>query len=175
MEVALLSSFVVDEGDLAAFLVKTYDIVNDPNTNEIVSWSSTNNSFVVWNPTEFARVILPAYFKSNNFSSFTRQLNTYGFRKIHDGQWEYANENFIKDQKHLLKNIQRKDSHHPRDYDELIEKINNHQKRTNLRIERFQQRLDAMETMQKNLMNLFEKAIQNPSFVGQLSDKFASG
>ncbi|XP_045821738.1 heat stress transcription factor A-5-like [Trifolium pratense] len=153
MEVALLSSFVVDEGDLAAFLVKTYDIVNDPNTNEIVSWSSTNNSFVVWNPTEFAR----------------------GFRKIHDGQWEYANENFIKDQKHLLKNIQRKDSHHPRDYDELIEKINNHQKRTNLRIERFQQRLDAMETMQKNLMNLFEKAIQNPSFVGQLSDKFASG
>jgi hypothetical protein len=50
-----------------------------------------------------------------------------------------------------MKNRQYKDSH-------------NHQTRTNLLLENFQQRLDAKETMQKNLLNLFEKALQNPSF-----------
>lgn len=59
------------------FLVKTYDMVDDPSTDKIVSWSPTNNSFVVWDPPEFAKDLLPKYFKHNNFSSFVRQLNTY--------------------------------------------------------------------------------------------------
>lgn len=61
----------------APFLLKTYEMVDDSSTDEIVSWSSTKNSFVVWNPPEFARLLLPTYFKHNNFSSFIRQLNTY--------------------------------------------------------------------------------------------------
>lgn len=61
----------------APFLTKTYHLVNDPSTNEIVSWGETNTTFVVWRPPEFARDLLPKYFKHNNFSSFVRQLNTY--------------------------------------------------------------------------------------------------
>jgi heat shock transcription factor len=59
------------------FLTKTYDVVDDPNTDTVVSWGFAGNSFVVWDADAFATVILPRYFKHSNFSSFVRQLNTY--------------------------------------------------------------------------------------------------
>jgi heat shock transcription factor, other eukaryote len=65
----------------APFLIKTYQLVDDPRTDHAVSWGEDGATFVVWRPPEFAGHLLPNYFKHNNFSSFVRQLNTYVSKK----------------------------------------------------------------------------------------------
>ncbi|KAI5563474.1 hypothetical protein BDE02_15G121300 [Populus trichocarpa] len=90
------------------FLTKTFKIVDDHTIDDVISWNEDGSSFVVWNPTLFSRDLLPKFFKHNNFSSFVRQLNTYGFRKVVPDRWEFSNECFRKGEKNLLCEIQRR-------------------------------------------------------------------
>ncbi|XP_023526227.1 heat stress transcription factor A-5-like [Cucurbita pepo subsp. pepo] len=185
----------------APFLIKTYEMVDDSATDEIVSWSSSKNSFVVWNPPEFARVLLPTFFKHNNFSSFIRQLNTYGFRKKDAERWEFANEDFIKDKKHLLKNIHRRKPIHSHSnpqgshvdperaaFEDEIGRLSSEKTTIEANISRFKQKkssaklqlqeltmkVESMEKRQKNLLAFLEKAVQNPSFVEHLARRVES-
>ncbi|KAK4354908.1 hypothetical protein RND71_027102 [Anisodus tanguticus] len=188
-------------GGPAPFLLKTYEMVDDTQTDDIVSWTPTGHSFVVWNPPEFARILLPTYFKHNNFSSFIRQLNTYGFRKIDPERWEFANEEFIKDQKHLLKNIHRRKpihshSHPPGStvdperaaFEEEIDKLSREksglednvlrfrqqQSAAKLQLEELTERVGSMDQRQESLLTFVEKAVQNPDFVERLAQKLVS-
>nr|UXY87249.1 heat shock transcription factor [Cryptomonas sp.] len=95
-------------GTPAPFLSKLYELVSDTFTDDLISWEKSGQSFVVHKPTEFSLVVLPHYFKHNNFSSFIRQLNQYGFHKLHPDEWIFGHHYFKWGQKDKLINIIRK-------------------------------------------------------------------
>ena len=64
-------------GSVAPFLRKCYEMVDDDSTDSLISWSQTNDSFIIWDSSDFSLRLLPQYFKHSNFSSFIRQLNIY--------------------------------------------------------------------------------------------------
>ncbi|KAF6140764.1 hypothetical protein GIB67_035191 [Kingdonia uniflora] len=100
--------YYVKKSSPPPFLLKTFMLVEDPVTDEIVSWNTDGSAFVVWQIAEFSRDLLPTLFKHSNFSSFVRQLNTYGFRKVVTSRWEFSNEMFRKGEKDLLRRIHRR-------------------------------------------------------------------
>lgn len=73
------------ETSLLNFPEKLWWIVNNPKHEEI-HWNSEGTSIVIPNTRKFVDEILnspsSALFKTKNFSSFVRQLNLYGFRKV---------------------------------------------------------------------------------------------
>ncbi|KAG0034139.1 stress-responsive transcription factor hsf1 [Podila clonocystis] len=107
-------------GTVAAFLTKLYNMVGDKASNNLIKWSDDGQSFIVINHVEFAKEVLPKFFKHNNFSSFVRQLNMYGFHKVphlqqgvlmpdaDSEQWEFSNPHFQKNQPDLLYLVSRK-------------------------------------------------------------------
>ncbi|XP_023638472.1 heat stress transcription factor A-7a [Capsella rubella] len=166
------------------FLTKTFEMVDDPNTDQIVSWNRGGTSFVVWDLHSFSTVLLPRHFKHSNFSSFIRQLNTYGFRKIEAERWEFANEGFLVGQRQLLKHIKRRatfTSSTPSSHDacnelrrekqvlmlELMSLRQQHQT-TKSYIKAMEQRIEGAEKKQRHMMSFLARAMQNPSFLHQL-------
>lgn len=105
-----------------AFIHKLYNMLEDRSIQHLISWSNTNESFVMSPSNEFSKV-LAQYFKHTNISSFVRQLNMYGFHKVsdvfHTGSpdstlWEFkhGNGNFKKGDLMGLREIKRRASRH---------------------------------------------------------------
>ncbi|KAF2016126.1 hypothetical protein BU24DRAFT_194291 [Aaosphaeria arxii CBS 175.79] len=105
-----------------AFIHKLYNMLEDQSIQHLISWSSSNESFVMSPSSEFSKV-LSSYFKHTNISSFVRQLNMYGFHKVsdvfHTGSpdsplWEFkhGNGNFKRGDLVGLREIKRRASRH---------------------------------------------------------------
>jgi hypothetical protein len=71
------SAVCFDEPCVPAFLLKLYTMLEDPNTDDIISWSPSGDSFVVHKHAEFSTLMLPQFFKHSNFQSFVRQVFFY--------------------------------------------------------------------------------------------------
>ncbi|KAG8485507.1 hypothetical protein CXB51_019067 [Gossypium anomalum] len=151
------------------FLTKTFDIVDDPSTNYIVSWSRGGSSFVVWDPHAFSTNLLPRYFKHNNFSSFVRQLNTYGFRKTDPDKWEFANEGPCVEVGRF--GVDGEVGRLKRDKQVLmmeLVKLRQQQQSTRAYIQAMEERLQGTEKKQQQMMSFLARAMQNPAFLRQL-------
>lgn len=105
------------KGPIPGFIHKLYRILSDPKNASLIHWNTLGTSFTVARVDEFARKVLPTYFKHNNFSSFVRQLNMYGFHKMQlqggngtnsNGDMEFACEHFLRDFPDQLALIKRK-------------------------------------------------------------------
>ncbi|CAO3618300.1 unnamed protein product [Mucor hiemalis] len=101
------------------FVHKLYNMVVDSHYQHLISWAYTGSSFIVCNIMEFSRDVLPKHFKHNNFSSFVRQLNMYGFHKVNKSPrghrtlaenqiWEFSHPKFLRNRPDLLDEIKRK-------------------------------------------------------------------
>ncbi|CAH8658194.1 unnamed protein product [Schistosoma bovis] len=117
---------------IPAFLTKLKLLVDDEETNDLIYWDPVrlgliNNfvqhgtSFHIRDGNRLAKELLPLYFKHNNLSSFIRQLNMYGFRKINrvdpslplksdTEDMEFSHPYFIRNKDILLSKIQRRTS-----------------------------------------------------------------
>uniref|UniRef100_A0A2P2J8S7 HSF-type DNA-binding domain-containing protein n=1 Tax=Rhizophora mucronata TaxID=61149 RepID=A0A2P2J8S7_RHIMU len=184
------------------FLTKTFEMVEDPSTDSVVSWSRARNSFVVWDSNMFSTTLLPRYFKHSNFSSFIRQLNTYGFRKVDPDRWEFANEGFLGGQKHLLKTIKRRrnvsQSSRQQSGDACVElgqyglegelerlrrdrnvlmaetvRFRQQQQQSREQLAAMESRLKGTEKKQRQMMAFLARAVNNPSFFQQFAQMSA--
>ncbi|KAI9258914.1 HSF-type DNA-binding-domain-containing protein [Phascolomyces articulosus] len=101
------------------FVHKLYNMVVDKQYQHLIAWTYTGTSFIVCNITEFSRDVLPKHFKHNNFSSFVRQLNMYGFHKVNKSPrghralaenqiWEFSHPKFLRGRADMLDEIKRK-------------------------------------------------------------------
>ena len=103
------------------FLSKLYELCNEFTPDyECLVWSADGTHFWVSNIEIFSRDVLPGFYKHNNYASFVRQLNIYGFRRTSEHKPTHTPDApivevfrhpmFIRGRRDLLQLIHRKSS-----------------------------------------------------------------
>jgi hypothetical protein len=72
-------------GRVPNFPAKMHAILSHPELRDIVCWLPHGRSWRVLKPREFEIKVLPKFFEHAKFSSFVRQANGWGFRRLTQG------------------------------------------------------------------------------------------
>jgi hypothetical protein len=99
----------------SSFPKKLHKMLNDASKlefDDIVSWQPGDKSFKVLHTDRFAADIMHKYFNQTKYKSFQRQLNMYGYRRLHHGpnKGGYIHRYFTKEEPKLCDLITRRTS-----------------------------------------------------------------
>ena len=97
-------------GSMDTFPFKLYrmlSILEDLGFHDIIAWKSHGRSFQVLHGDKFVKVVLPKFFKQTKLTSFQRQLNLYGFKRLLNGPdiGAYYHPLFLREKQFLCKAI----------------------------------------------------------------------
>lgn len=65
-------------GPVPVFLDRTYAMVDEKSSAEIVAWGALGDTFVIKRLDLFEEEVIPRFFNHRNLFSFVRQLNNHG-------------------------------------------------------------------------------------------------
>eukprot|EP00934_Nitzschia_sp_Nitz4_P009056 Nitzschia sp. Nitz4//scaffold17_size182527//79834//81297//NITZ4_001851-RA/size182527-snap-gene-0.279-mRNA-1//1//CDS//3329539331//9046//frame0 len=91
------------------FPEKLHEMLDSEDEPDVVSWLPHGRAFLVRNPKEFTDRVMPKYFRQTKLTSFQRQLNLYGFRRLTQGPdaGAYYHELFLRGRPQLCMRMQR--------------------------------------------------------------------
>lgn len=96
-------------GRVPNFPAKMMAILSRPEYSDIVCWLDHGRAWKVLKSRQFEAEVIPKFFEHAKFSSFIRQANGWGFRRITQGKDRnaYYNELFLRGLPHLCKQMKR--------------------------------------------------------------------
>mmetsp|Transcript_1229 Transcript_1229/g.3706 ORF Transcript_1229/g.3706 Transcript_1229/m.3706 type:complete len:272 (-) Transcript_1229:89-904(-) len=74
-------AFVVEK-PIASFIRTLFALVNGPYAETLIAWTTDGGRVIVEDPEAFARQVCPRHFRHSKWTSFSRLLNMYNFRKV---------------------------------------------------------------------------------------------
>jgi len=97
-------------GRIPTFPAKLFAILSRPDLADIISWMPHGRSWKVHKPREFEIKVIPSYFDHAKFSSFIRQANGWGFKRVTTKGTDrnsHYHELFLRGMPHLIKFMKR--------------------------------------------------------------------